>query len=76
MGCNIPGIRAVFPNPQVTVLKQAPWTSLLGLLGKDGEDIMVRLLLDCGIFTCVDAQRGVYRQLSGRLGGLIRKYLQ
>lgn len=71
MANNIPGVEAKFPNPQVATLKQAPWTSLLGLLGKDGDDIMIRLLLDCGIFTCVDSQRSVYHQLSGMLSELI-----
>ncbi|PYH96899.1 hypothetical protein BO71DRAFT_319834 [Aspergillus ellipticus CBS 707.79] len=63
--CDIPGLVAQFPNDNVQKLKQAPWTEVLGLLGTNGEEIMLGLLLDCGVFTAVDEQRGIYFQLSG-----------
>ncbi|PWY77241.1 hypothetical protein BO94DRAFT_472976 [Aspergillus sclerotioniger CBS 115572] len=63
--CSIPGLVAQFPNGNVQILKQAPWTDVLGLLGINGEEILMRLLFDCGIFTAVDQQRGIYFQLSG-----------
>ncbi|PYI10604.1 hypothetical protein BO78DRAFT_360710 [Aspergillus sclerotiicarbonarius CBS 121057] len=65
IACSIPGLVAQFPNGNVQTLKQAPWTEVLGLLGSNGEEIMMRLLFDCGLFTAVDQQRGIYFQLSG-----------
>ncbi|RAK99664.1 telomerase reverse transcriptase [Aspergillus ibericus CBS 121593] len=67
IACSIPGLVAQFPNGNIQTLKQAPWTEVLGLLGSNGEEIMMRLLFDCGLFTAVDQQRGIYFQLSGRL---------
>ncbi|GKZ38872.1 hypothetical protein AbraIFM66950_011420 [Aspergillus brasiliensis] len=65
LACSVPGLEAQFPNDNVQQLKQAPWTEVLGLLGDNGEEIMLKLLLDCGIFVAVDQQRGIYFQLSG-----------
>lgn len=53
------------PNSQVDALKQAPWTHLLVLLGKSGEEIMVNLLVGCSVFVSVEAGLGNYYQLSG-----------
>ncbi|KAJ5331188.1 Telomerase reverse transcriptase [Penicillium atrosanguineum] len=61
----IPGVVAQFPNHNVRILKEAPWADVLGLLGQSGDEIMIRLLFDCGIFAPIDARRGVYFQLSG-----------
>lgn len=66
LASSIPGIVARYPNPNVLALKRAPWTEVLGLLGENGEEIMLRLLLDCGIFSCLDQQRGTFYQISGR----------
>ena len=63
---NIPGILSQYPNTNVQTLRQAPWTDILDLLGSNGEEIMLRLLLDCGIFPCIDHRKGVFYQLSGR----------
>ncbi|KAK1143635.1 Telomerase reverse transcriptase [Aspergillus melleus] len=52
-------------SAQEEVLKQAPWTDVLDLLGYNGNDIMFELLRDCGIFTTVDPRKGVYYQVSG-----------
>lgn len=57
---------AQFQNTNVQTLQQVPWTDVLDLLGSNGEEIMLRLLLDCGIFPCIDQRKGVYYQLSGR----------
>lgn len=65
--CSIPGYVEVFPNRNAQALKQAPWTDVLDLLGCNGEEIMLRLLLNCGIFTAVDCRKGVYYQVSGKL---------
>lgn len=64
---NIPGIVIQFPNRNVWALKQPPWANVLGLLGQNGDEIMMRLLFDCGIYAPIDAARGVFYQLSGML---------
>ncbi|KAH8703330.1 hypothetical protein BGW36DRAFT_85569 [Talaromyces proteolyticus] len=65
MEFNIPGLVSQFPNHHVAALKKAPWTDLLGLLGVSGDDIMIRLLLDCAIFSCVDENKSAFYQISG-----------
>lgn len=62
---NIPGVAIQFPNQNVGTLKESPWTEVLSFLGGNGDEIMLRLLLDCGIFAPIDAKRGSYYQLSG-----------
>lgn len=62
---NIPGLVAQFPNHNVRTLKNAPWADVLGLLGEHGDEIMMRLLFDCGIFCPIDAKKGMFYQLSG-----------
>ncbi|KAJ5166723.1 uncharacterized protein N7482_005504 [Penicillium canariense] len=62
---SILGLVAQFPNRNVQTLKQSPWADILGLLGQNGDEIMMRLLFDCGIFAPVNARRGIYYQLSG-----------
>ncbi|KAL2002309.1 hypothetical protein VTN02DRAFT_216 [Thermoascus thermophilus] len=59
------GLEERYPNQHAQALRQAPWTDVLALLGARGEDIMMRLLFDCGLFRCVDRRRGVFRQISG-----------
>lgn len=61
----IPGIRSHDPNPHVDALKAPPWTHLLALLGRSGQEVMLHLLLGCAIFVAVDAGLGNYHQLSG-----------
>lgn len=62
----IPGIVPQYPNKNVSMLKNFPWTHLLGLLGKNGEEIMLHLLLDCGLFIPLeDEKAGSFYQLSG-----------
>jgi telomerase reverse transcriptase len=62
---NIPGLVPQFPNNHVVALKKAPWTDLLSLLGVNGDDIMIGLLLDCGIFRCIDERKSAFHQISG-----------
>lgn len=71
---NIPGLVAQFPNHNVRTLKDAPWTEVLGLLGAHGDEIMMRLLFDCGIFAPIDARKGIYYQLSGMISWQRLKY--
>ncbi|RAH68937.1 telomerase reverse transcriptase, partial [Aspergillus aculeatinus CBS 121060] len=54
-----------FSNENVQKLKSAPWTEVLGLLGNNGEVIMLYLLCDCGIFTALDSRKGIYHQICG-----------
>lgn len=65
MTFNIPGVVLHIPNPHVIAFKTSPWTNVLSLLGGDGENIMSKLLIDCGVFSCVDEQKAAYRQISG-----------
>lgn len=53
------------PNDNLTSLKSATWSDVLGLLGADAEVIFSSLLLDCGIFTLLDGGKDNYFQLSG-----------
>lgn len=69
---NIPGLVIQFHNQNVGTLQQSPWTEVLDLLGQNGDEIMMRLLFDCGIFAPLDAQKGIYYQLSGTLRLLCR----
>ncbi|CAG8906413.1 unnamed protein product [Penicillium nalgiovense] len=62
---NIPGIVSQFPNQNVQVLKDCAWTEVLDLLGSNGEEIMMQLLFDCGVFAAINARKGIYYQLSG-----------
>ncbi len=61
----LPGIIQVYPNYRVTAMKASPWPQILNLLGKEGERIMIDLILDCGIFAAIDGGKGNYHQLSG-----------
>ncbi|KAL2018698.1 hypothetical protein VTK56DRAFT_472 [Thermocarpiscus australiensis] len=61
----IPGLYSVYPNQHERALKESPWPQLLMLLGKEGERIMIDLLVDCAIFTTVKAGKGNLYQLSG-----------
>ncbi|OBS26806.1 hypothetical protein FPOA_00749 [Fusarium poae] len=62
---NIPGLFSHYPNSHVKALKESPWPQLLALLGKAGEEIMVKLLADASIYIAVEAGFNNYHQLSG-----------
>ncbi len=61
----IPGVVSHYPNGNVNILKDAAWTGILSLLGKEGERIMLDIVLDCGTFVAVDGGMGNCFQLSG-----------
>ncbi|KAL5336058.1 hypothetical protein BJX70DRAFT_303489 [Aspergillus crustosus] len=65
MPCSIPNVDVKYPNKNVQTLKQSPWTDVLALLGNNGDEIMLKLLLDCGLFVAIDVKKGVYCQISG-----------
>lgn len=67
MAGNIQGVIPQYPNQNVSQLRRGVWADVLELLGKSGEEIMMRLLLDCGIFVSANEQKGNYYQLSGGL---------
>jgi telomerase reverse transcriptase len=54
-----------YPNHRVRALKTDPWPQLLMLLGKEGERIMIDLLVDCAIFEPVKAGKDNLYQLCG-----------
>ncbi len=61
----IPGLYSAYPNQHVQALKASPWPQLLLLLGKEGERIMLDLLVDCAVFRFVKAGKGNLYQLVG-----------
>lgn len=61
----IPGIVSHYPNTNVSAFKGATWMEILGLLGKEGDRIMLDLILDCGVFLAGDEGLGNFYQLSG-----------
>ncbi|KAF3901263.1 Telomerase reverse transcriptase [Trichophyton interdigitale] len=63
VGSGIPGVVPKLPNRSVSMLKRAPWTDVMDMLGDNSEDIMLHLLLDCGLFIRLQGQS--YYQLSG-----------
>lgn len=72
--CTIPNVEPQYPNKNVQMLKQAPWSEVLALLGANGDEIMLRLLLDCGLFAAVDVKKGIYCQISGKSGPIVISY--
>ena len=54
----IPGITSTYPNSHVTSMKTSPWPEILALMGKQGEKVMVDLILDCGTFLSVASCQG------------------
>jgi hypothetical protein len=61
----IHGVVPQYPNRNVSALKTAPWSEVLGLLGMSGEEILIGLLLDCGVFVRVDGGTESFYQMSG-----------
>ncbi|RGP76336.1 telomerase reverse transcriptase [Fusarium sporotrichioides] len=62
---SIPGVSSPYPNSHVKILRESPWPQLLALLGKAGEEIMIKLLVDASIYVAVEAGFNNYYQLSG-----------
>lgn len=62
----IPGVISTYPNHHVAAMKASPWPEVLALMGKEGERMMIDLILDCGIFLAIESGRGSYHQLSGQ----------
>lgn len=47
-------------------MKNTTWASLLGLLGKEGGEIMLKMILYRGVFMSVNTGRDNYYQLCGK----------
>jgi len=67
----IPGVVSHYPNNHVNTLKGRVWTDVLTLLGKEGERLLLDLILDHDIFVAVESGRGNYYQLSGKVAQAI-----
>ena len=65
-GGGIQGITSQYPNSLVTTLRGGLWSDVLSLMGKQGDRIMLDLLLECGLFASVHAGRDNLYQLSGK----------
>lgn len=63
---SIPGVVSHYPNSHVSTLKNTLWADVLGLLGKEGERIMLDLILEFGIYVAVESGRENYYQLCGK----------
>lgn len=61
----IPGLTCRFPNHSVDSLKSPAWGEVFRLLGKNGERIMLDMLLDCSLFSAIENGQGNFVQLSG-----------
>jgi telomerase reverse transcriptase len=61
----IPGVVSTYPNQHISMLKVSPWPQILALMGKEGQRMMIDLILDCGIYVAVESGYGNYFQLSG-----------
>jgi telomerase reverse transcriptase len=48
------------------MLKNSPWPQILAIMGKEGQKIMIDLVLDCGIYIAIECGHGNYFQLSGK----------
>lgn len=65
----IPGLISHYPNGNVDTLKNIAWAELLGLLGREGDRIMLDLILDGAMFMAVDGGPSNFYQLSGGFDG-------
>lgn len=67
----IPGVVVTHMNDHVAMVKECEWQQLLALMGRQGERVMIDLLMDCGIFVTIEGGRGNYHQLSGTSHGYV-----
>ena len=61
----ITGLTSHYPNNNVTIMKGALWNNVLEMLGKDGEQVMLKMMVHCGIFTRVENGQGNLYQSCG-----------
>lgn len=61
----IPGVFSHYPNSHVSTLKSPIWSEVLSLPGKEGDGIMLDLILNFGVFVSIDSGKNNYYQLCG-----------
>lgn len=61
----IPGVASHYPNSHVSTLKGAIWAEVLSLPGKEGDGIMLDLILNFGVFVSIESGKNNYYQLCG-----------
>lgn len=61
----IPGVVSHYPNSHVSTLKSAIWAEVLSLPGKEGDGIMLDLILNFGVFVSIDSGKNNFYQLCG-----------
>ena len=61
----IPGLVSHYPNNHVSTMKNAVWAELLGLLGQEGDRIILDMILGCGIYLPLESGRDNCYQVCG-----------
>jgi telomerase reverse transcriptase len=56
---------ATLPLCNAATMSDGPWQTLLDVLGKDGDKVMLDLILHCGIYLPIPSGRNNLYQLSG-----------
>lgn len=69
----IPGVVSRYPNENVSTMKNAAWTDILGILGKEGDEIMLSVIVDCSLFAAIDGGRQNHYQLSGKTSSSVQE---
>ncbi len=57
----------MFPNDHVETMKGPTWVDVMNLLAKNGDRIMIDMIIDCAIFVPLSGAPGNFYQLSGEL---------
>lgn len=63
---SIPGVVSHYPNSHVSTLKSAIWADAYNLLGKEGDRIMLDMILNCGVFVGIKSGKDNFYQLCGK----------
>lgn len=64
---SIPGLASAHSNEYAERLRSPAWNIILGLAGDGGEDLIVDLLLNCGLYAQVEKSQGIYYQICGKI---------
>ena len=59
------GVNDAEADTNASIMQGKVWQTLLKLLGKDGDQVMLDLILHCGIFVSVSVGKNNLYQLSG-----------
>ncbi len=55
----------MFPNDHVETMKGPIWVDVMNLLAKNGDRIMIDMIIDCAVFVPLSGAPGNFYQLSG-----------